>query len=153
MTAMTGRCRRHHQNQCEGPVAKGLCVKHRRIWRAMVQDWKDRDAATTPTNPDAVVGHRTPWTDDEIRIALNHPTAEAVELIGRRSYKAVETMRRKLGVPSDRFTWTPAADQVLRDHLSPDAARILGISVTAVRSRRGNAKIPAPTPTQKETAA
>ena len=45
MTDMTGRCRRHHQNQCEGPTTKGLCVKHRAMWEAMQDDWKARAKA------------------------------------------------------------------------------------------------------------
>ena len=50
MTTMTGRCRRHHQQTCQGPTSHGLCTRHRATWEAMQADWKQRADRREPVD-------------------------------------------------------------------------------------------------------
>lgn len=70
MTGMTGRCRRHHQNQCEGSVDKGLCFKHAVIWQVMQADWQARAYA-------AEGRQRKPRTTTITRCLRGHPYTPA----------------------------------------------------------------------------
>lgn len=143
---MTGRCRRHHQNQCSGPARKGLCVKHREIWEAMQADWQARaDAAEgrqrKPAPREAVISGE-PWSEAENEALRDHSTKHARELLPGRTYAAIAAQRKRLGYA--RKQWTDTDDQVLHGRSNAEAAEILGRTVKGVRFRRRHLGIPNP---------
>ena len=145
MSIMTGRCRRHHQQTCEGPTNHGLCTKHRHIWEAMQADWKQRAGITErkPKRPPRQAPQ--PWTAQELDILHATTGAEAKAAMPYRTHAEISTKRRELGHKRGiRKLWTAKEDEILRRHHTDEAARLLDRSKESVQARRSAKKIPTP---------
>jgi len=143
MTAMTSRCRRHHQNQCEGPTNRGLCAKHRAIWEAMQKDWDTRAKAADNRPLREKRPLWRPWEDNVIRTLT--PVA-AVAALKTRSLGAVISRRSTLGVGRG-VMWTKQEDTIiLRYSLQKAAALLPGRTYHAVSERRRRIGLAKPHP-------
>lgn len=157
MTAMTGRCHRHHQGTCAGNLHGDLRNRHRAAWDAMRKDWDARAGhpPTVPPVPPFVV-----WmsVDSKYNSAISVPpgwyfNCEACKTTARFRHEDdahthltdhVCKPRHEPGAPvgpTHGESWTATEDRILATHGNKDAARLTGRTLFAIAARRKKRRI------------
>lgn len=84
-----------------------------------------------------------PWTPEQIQLLGTKPDRILARKFGRKT-GSVQGKRKSLGIPicPEKHFWRPADDDLLGKYCDEDIARLLKISVLAVKTRRNELKIP-----------